>query len=364
MYPELEFINFCKREPDVRLDILPEMLLIHRLETPNASINTKINYILDFLGWWDEEYHSLEDIYPEKKDEEISFFGLILHYYLSDDIKTILLLLLTSHHHQANVILRRVIEYTLYSICLDILSRFGTAKFNIFDIYWDSKEWKKLLRNQRINEKDMNKKLDEIYELNKNNDENEVEFRERFFREGNELDFWMLMHKFICKECLKSKQLSSDEIEFEVIPDSEDEIIYPHFIWWSGNKPKCGYCKKNVATNSVFHALPMETIFIILKKFLSDNSKNSISNLAKIYSIFSNYFVHFSTNNFPSDDSAIFQVNNNEINLRGFDGTHFILKNLSIILCDYFILLNNKHQIFDDIEHCKKRKRNFSSFID
>jgi len=88
----VEFIKFCKKETDVRLDLLPEMLLIHRLETSNESINTEINYILDFLGWWDEEYHSLELVYPDKKEEEISFFGLILHYYLSDDIKTILLL--------------------------------------------------------------------------------------------------------------------------------------------------------------------------------------------------------------------------------------------------------------------------------
>ena len=115
MNDSMDFIHFCNREPDERLDLLPEILSINRMEIPNESIKLEINYILDFLAWWDKEYHSLKDIYPEKKDEEISFFGLILHFYLSSDIKTILLLLLTKQHHQANVILRRVIEYTIYS---------------------------------------------------------------------------------------------------------------------------------------------------------------------------------------------------------------------------------------------------------
>jgi len=360
MSDSLDFIHFCNREPDERLDLLPEILSINRVETPNGSIN--INYILDFLSWWDAEYHSLKDIYPEIKDEEISLFGLILHYYLSDDIKTILILLFTKQHHQANVILRRVIEYTIYSICLDILSRYGTAKFNVFEIYWDSTEWKKLLRNQRINEKDMNEKLDEIYELNKNNNENEAEFRKRFFYEGNELDFWMLMNKFICKKCLKDKNLITDEIEIEEISDSEEDIIEPHFTWWIGKKLKCEYCN-NVATDYVFHALPLETLSIILKKFLSDSSKIYLNNLMKIYSLLSNYFVHFSINNFPSDDSAFFYVNKQKINLWGFDGTVYILKNLSFILCDYFVILRNKHKISENTGLCDIKKNEFSSFI-
>jgi len=363
MNDSMDFIHFCNREPDERLDLLPEILSINRMEIPNESIKLEINYILDFLAWWDKEYHSLKDIYPEKKDEEISFFGLILHFYLSSDIKTILLLLLTKQHHQANVILRRVIEYTIYSICLDILSRYGTAKFNIFEIYWDSEEWKILLRNQRISEKDMKNKLDEIYKLNKNNDENKVEFKERFFSEGNELDFWMLMNKFICKKCLNDKNLVSGEIEFEEIPGSEEDIIEPHFISWSGNKPKCEYCDKNDASDLVFHALPLETIFIILKKFLSDTSMNFLNNLKKVHSILSNYFVHFSTNNFPSDDSAFFSVNKQKINLWGFDGTVYILKNLSFVLCDYFVILRNKHKISENTGHCDIKKNEFSFFI-
>ena len=362
MYPELEFIEFCKREPDERLGLLPEILLIQRLEIPKENIN-KLNYILDFLGWWAEDYHSLKTVYPDKKDEEISFFGLILHYYLSDDLKTILLLLLTNQHHQANVILRRVIEYVIYSICLDILSRFGTAKYNTFEMYWDAKEWKKLLRNQRISEKDMRNKIDEIYELNQNNNENKEEFRDRFFHEGNELDFWMLMQKFICKNCLAKKDFIYDEIEFNEIPDSDEDIIEPHFSWGE-NIPKCEYCKKHDASDFVFHALPLDTIFVILKKFLSDNSMNSLSNLDKIYSILSNYFVHFSTNIFPSDESAFFDINRKEINLWGSEGVVYMLENLSIVLCDYFVLLKSKHKINDDVEHCKIRKRGFSSFIE
>ena len=99
------------------------------------EIKDKINYILDFLWWWDGEYHFLQEEVLEDANYEkyVSFFGYILHIYISDDIKTILTLQITGHPHQINVLLRRIIEYTLYSLYLDLLSKFDTTKFNVFE---------------------------------------------------------------------------------------------------------------------------------------------------------------------------------------------------------------------------------------
>lgn len=360
----VDFIHFCRRETDERLKLLPEVFSI-KWESLNANENVKINYILDFLKWWDDEYHSTvrSILQDDTSNEDVGFFGGILHQHISDDIKAILGLLLTRQHQQANVVLRRVIEYTLYTTCLDIISRFGTAKSNLFDIYWHPDEWKELLKKgQRMGDEDINNKIKLIYELNKITDESTTEFRKRFFREGNEFDLMMLMCKFSCKECESKENLIVDEFEFKEPEDSDEGIIEPRFKHWGEDKLKCEYCRENDAYGLVYHVLTMKTIFLILKKFMGDGSKNALSNLEKVYSILSTYFVHFATNNVPTDDFADFRINNKEINLLGFDGIAYILENISMILCDYFIILKSKFEITDKIEHCNARKRNFSSF--
>ena len=87
-----------------------------------------------------------------------------------------------------------------------------------------------------------------------------------------------------------------------------------------------------------------------------------MSNLEKVYSILSNYFVHFATDIEPNDDSAEFEINNENVNLWGLDGVIYVLRNLSLVLCDYFILLKNRFKIDDSIQLCKVRKRKFVSF--
>ncbi len=357
---EFEFIRFCKTGSDERLENLPEVLGIRNVSIKEIEKH-KVNYILDFLGWWDEEYHfTQEEALKDEKYEKVGFFGYVLHEYISEDIKSILTLLLTGHRHQANALLRRVIEYTLYSVCLDLLSRFGTAKYNLLEIYWFPREWKKLLRGQRLSEREIDRKLDRLYQLNKKENETRQEFRKRFFREGDEADFLVLMYKLICKSCAeRMSHLIVEPIEIEDVSSDED-LVEPNFKY--PKAPKCEYCQKNVADALVFNVLEMSTLFKILKNLLEDRVVNAISNLEKTYSKLSNYFIHFATEIEPEAEHAEFEINNENVNLWGFDGVTYVLRNLSFILCDYFILLKNKFEIDDTVQHCSARRGGFSSF--
>ena len=90
--PQVKFIHFCRLKSEERLRRLPDLLGIKG--EIKDEIKDRINYILDFLWWWDGEYHFLQEEVLKDVDYEkyVSFFGYILHTYISDDIKTILTL--------------------------------------------------------------------------------------------------------------------------------------------------------------------------------------------------------------------------------------------------------------------------------
>ncbi|WP_290596531.1 MULTISPECIES: hypothetical protein [unclassified Archaeoglobus] len=360
-FPGVEFIHFCRDiEPEERLEKLPETLGVREVDITDNARNA-LNYIMDFLSWWDQEYHfTQEEILRDYDYEYASFFGYVLHSFISEDIRSILTLALTGHLQQANVLLRRVVEYTLYSVCLDLLSRFGTARFNVFEIYWLPREWKKLLRGQRVSEDDISAKLKKIYELNKKDEESLQEFRERFFREGNEADFLMLMYKSICKVCAeKKKHLKIEPIKFEEFP-SEGDVIEPVFNYWK-DYIKCEFCEEHKAFGLVFHVLEMKTVFKILKVLLEDRVVNAVSNLEKTYSVLSNYFVHFATD---VDSEHIAQLLKKDVDFLNYEGLIYTLRNLSMVLCSYFILLKNRFDIDDRIQYCEVRKNEFNSFFE
>jgi len=114
-----------------------------------------------------------------------------------------------------------------------------------------------LLRGQRLSEREIEYKLNRLYELNKKDNESKHEFKKRFFLEGNELDFLLLMYKPICRDCAERNQhLIVEEINFNE-PNPDEDIIEPNFRHWSDLI--CEYCKKKNAYGLVFHVLEMRT---------------------------------------------------------------------------------------------------------
>ena len=139
-------------------------------------------------------------------------------------------------------------------------------------------------------------------------------------------------------------------------------MIEPVFMHWHDN-PLCEHCGKRAANGLVFHVLEINTIFEILKKFFTGFSINALSNLQKIYKIYSNYFVHFSTTVNIDEDVFMRKIGKEKINICGFDGVVFVLRNLSFVLCEYFVILKNKFNVWDKVNYCKTRKNKFREFV-
>lgn len=328
---------------------------------------SEINYILDFLHWWQGEYWQCMDDVPilkEKFDDRVpTFFGGVLHTYFAGDIYVLVVLLLNDCHHQANVILRRMVKYTLYSIWLDLISKFGFIE--IFeDIYWDTTQWKPLIRGQRIKDQELKKKLKKIYDRIGKDGEELKDFRKRFFREGNEMDFFLLFSKIACEKCAMKKELKWDVLETNDEDLPGPEFVKPSFSYDQTQTPLCEYCGNKSVSYIAFCVPEIGTVFEILKKYFTDDTLNDLNDIQKIYGILSNHFVHLSFYVIPSqDDKAIFEINNKKVNLFGFEGTKYVLEKLSFILCNYFMILKNEFKYYEFPGKCKPRKRKFKSFF-
>ena len=240
--------------------------------------------------------------------------------------------------------------------------KFGSAIFDLFELYWHP-DWKKYLRGQRLTERDVERKLGILYDLNKRVEESKIAFKRRFFREANEADFFLLMCRAICTQCANKNKKEIMVLFSEKSFDEKASVIEPVFAHWPEN-PTCEYCRKREANGLVFHVLEINTIFEILKKFFTGFSINALSNLQKIYKIYSNHFVHFSVSVGVSEETFMRKIGNREINVCGFDSVIFVLRNLSYVLCEYFIILKNKFNVdTNEVNHCKTRKNGFRKFV-
>ena len=306
----------------------------------------------------------------QKNYSETVHLGIIFRSYVVSHLRAILTLILTGNHYHANIILRKVIEDVLYLVCLDFLSRFGKSgelKIDVFKYYlFDPRQRVKVLRQFKLPEKDFKDRLNELYKLNKIGNEEKEEFIERFFHDGNELDFILLLSRIVCNDCLKGKNYPYMPIDENVIELMGPAFKHPSFEFGF----KCELCEKKYkeVNLGVLPLIPdIETLYFILKKYVSDETKNALSNLRKTYKILSENFVHPSiTIDFTSNEFVV-EINNQKINLMGFDGLKYVLKNISFLLCDYYITLFNRYnfQRCSSIwsrNICKVRSKKFEKF--
>ena len=364
----IDFLNIAKEDdPQSRLCLLKSFLkapfeyLDHR--------TTEIEYILDFLTWWYHEWYESEksirknDIFDWSA--KIDFFGAILHSYLPSDLHGLFVLLSSGLYHQANVLLRRTIEYILFAVWLDLASKFGT----LFEFYWDPTEWKSALRHRKVKENELKKKWRPLYELNKNRGESLPEFKKRYFKEGNDLDFILLFSEGICKECIENQKQPGIFINLDKSEDIEgnqtnkedlDEMIRSRFIH---RLPiNCDYCENCEADAIMLHLLDLKVIFNLLKHFFAPQNINALNQLKKLYNCLSSYYVHFSMDPYPSREKALFKIGKEEINLQGFEGLYYALHKLSFVLCNYFMIKKNAFEVYKYPDSCKTRKSNFRAF--
>ena len=343
------------------------------LKAPFENIDhrtVEINYILDFLTWWYYEWYESEksirknDIFDWSA--KIDFFGAILHSYLPSDLHGLLILVSSGLYHQANVLLRRTVEYILFSVWLDLTSKFG----NLFEFYWDSNEWKPSLRHQKVKNKDLKKKWRQLYELNKTKGETLPEFKKRYFKEGIDLDFILLFSKRICKECNEKQEqpglfinVNMSEVKLngnQTTKEELNEMIQSRFI--HELSINCDYCGKCEATALVLHLPDLKVIFTLLKHFIVPQNINALSHLKQLYNCLSSYYVHFSMDPYPSRENALFKIGKEEIDLHGFGFLHYALQKLSCVLCNYFMIKKNAFEVYEYPDECEVRKRDFHTF--
>ncbi|RLI76169.1 hypothetical protein DRO97_01450, partial [Archaeoglobales archaeon] len=133
------------------------------------------------------------------------------------------------------------------------------------------------------------------------------------------------------------------------ILESEDALALESKVrhYSDNNILKCDHCGKS-PYGLVFCIPEIETTYEILKKYMSDEVINALNNLKKTYDILSKHFVHSSVSIDFADTEFIFNINNQEVNLRGFDGLKYVLRNSSLLLCDYYMVIKNRF----DFEWC------------
>ena len=316
------------------------------------------------MRWFDGELIFVKDLLEKiyKMQDDVSFFEYVFYADVFSDIKAILILYLNKCNIQMNVLLRRIIEYTLYSVCLDIISRFGSYKINLFEYYWYPAELKEELWSKyKLYKPDLEKRLNRLYELNRVDNESKSAFRRRFFRDGNEVDFFFsLLLKPICRECARKNNLDIHvEIDNNVPNSNPEEEHEPTFKLYK-DEPLCEYCKKNRAVGFLIQCPTFETVRSILKYTLSDESLNPLDKLDGLYSILSKYYVHFVEHSFDLE----FILDNRKVDFNSLEGVAYTLKQLSFILCDYLVLLKNRYGIdYKDVDRCEVRKSKFSKFF-
>ena len=348
----IEFLDYCKLN-DNRIEMIKKNLNINDL-----NVNDKVDYVLDFIAWWDYEY--CEFIRELNGSPETIHFGLIFRSYIVSHIRAILTLIFTKNYYHANIILRRLIEDSIYLVLFDILSRFGVHQINIFERFFLDSEWKvKAIRQHRITERDLKEKLKKLHRLNKIEGEEIKEFNTRFFERANIYDFYILLSKveLICNKCCK-KQSKADVFNCFI-----DAARFKHFF---NNEIKCGMCNNTKGLNLIPCIPDIDATFWILKKIVSKQTLNPLNNLKKMYDLLSKKFVHPSTEIDFERDNLTEKINNDEVNVLGIDCLNYTLKNLSFLFCDYYTLLKSKYKIalknVDCKEGCKTKKKKFEHF--
>ena len=355
---EVEFINLSHLDDrDQRLDKARQLLNI-----PNVK-EKETNYLLNFLDWWDTELHETEKqsqkLQKLRKQGKMMFFDAILHSYLPHNIMAIASLIASKLYFPVSSVLRNIIEFTLYGIWIDLISKGGDT----FEFFWDSGEWKPLLKTQRADERTIRDKTRVLFEYNKKGNEPLEKFRDRFFRKSNEGDMLIFFSKFFCEQCIDQrefKRLDVDLIRWEEVVPTENEVV-PIFE----HRLNCEGCGSSDIKWFAFYVPTKEIVFEVLKKYFDrGETVEALNDLRKYYDKLSEHFLHFSMDVPPfSDWKAIFRINRKSINFNSFQVVEFVFNRLSFVLCNYFMILKNefKEYIYPGI--CETRKDKFNWYM-
>jgi len=353
---EIEFIRLSHLiDQDQRLDRIKRLLNISSIKKREA------NYLLNFLDWWDNELHETRKqshkLQKIQKQGKMMFFEAILHSYLPHNVMAIMSLIASQSYFAVGSLLRNIIEFTLYGIWIDLISKGG----DMFEFFWDSRAWKSLLRTQRADERMIRQKTKTLFEYNKKSNESVEEFRDRFFRESNEGDMLIFFSKFFCERCIgqnEFRQLYVDLISWEETAPSKNEIVIPVFQ----HRLNCEGCGSSDIKGFAFYVPTKEIVFEVLKKYFEqDETLQALNDLRKCYDIFSNHFLHFSMDVPPfSGWNAMFRINQANIDFNSFQIVEFVFNRVSFILCNYFMILKNDFKVYRYPDICETRKDKFN----
>ena len=351
---EIEFIHLSHLDDQKRLDKASDLLNI-----PNLK-ERETNYLLNFLDWWDNEWHVTEKqskrLQKLRKQNKMMFFEAILHSYLPHNIMTITSLIASELYFPVSSILRNIIEFTLYGIWIDLISKGGDT----FEFFWDSGAWKPLLKTQRADEGMIRDKTRNLWKYNKKGNESLEVLRDRFFRESNEGDMLVFFSRFFCEQCIAQsefKRLDVELIRWEKVVPTENEVV-PVFE----HRLNCEGCGSSDIKGFAFYVPTKEIVFEILKKYYEPGETlEALSCLRKCYEVFSSHFLHFSMDVSPfSEWKAGFEIDRKKIDFNSFEIVEFVLNRLSFILCNYFMILKNEFKAYTYPDICQTRKDKFN----
>ncbi|MFW9992244.1 MAG: hypothetical protein ACFFD4_09380 [Candidatus Odinarchaeota archaeon] len=328
----------------------------------------------------------------------ISLFQVVFRDYLLEKAFSYLYLYAQGFKQDSMVVLRSFIEYCLFSVWYDTVTKFWPAMGEL----WYTEDWTSNFEAHKMSIADYDFKIKRLKKSMANVALTKDEFEQKFLQEANPADFLLFLMKPICKNCSTKKRkvylidnvsvwdLDKAIKHFELdIPlkvrksvsepplDEQEQLTGNAIIkerlakrlelmtaismrangerlvikFEKPYKPlfghvhvtKCAFCNRNVAGQIIFQIPGINLVFIWLQKFLYE-SKQQIKKTKVLWKQLSDKFAHFSTSILPDVFEAPFSFYDENIDLFNPADMKMIFKDISQIIESYFTFQDELRQ--------------------
>ncbi|MHA1168812.1 MAG: hypothetical protein ACTSP4_02320 [Candidatus Hodarchaeales archaeon] len=357
--------------------------------------------VLSFIKDTENQISELNDLLKLTKNSfrdsvfkgSTTVFDDIFNRYIIEKAISFLLTYIRGFRHDSMVILRSFIEYLLFAIWIDTVTRFWPS----LEAMWKIENWYDHFEAHKMSINDHNLKMRRLRRANALMMLSQDEFEKKFSLEGNPADFLLFLFKPVCSTCLnrdkkkwwfyRTKFLSfkdiqekfgidklhlssvldeknhfkdkdqisgedNNEIDFGgrlrlmtlLSKRAENERLLWNFIDFSypifgfEHVKKCSYCQKRDASRVILQVPSLNIIFIWLQK-LYPESVLQIKKIKMLFIQLSNDFTHFSTSILPGRDKVIFKFYDDEFDLFNPVEMAKIISDLSRVTLNFTLFL-------------------------
>ncbi|MHA2295345.1 MAG: hypothetical protein ACXAEU_12805 [Candidatus Hodarchaeales archaeon] len=333
---------------------------------------------------------------------KVSLFQTVFNDYLLEKVVSFLYLYSLGLKQDSMVILRTFIEYCLFSMWFDTVTRFWPVMGEL----WYTEDWTANYEAHKMSISDYDLKINRLKKSSSLVILTRDEFEQKFLQEANPADFLLFLMKPICLDCSKRKRkfylidnvtawdfaqtIKHFELDIPLsIRDSDSNTLnsiseqppgkdintkklakrlefmttiskravgerlmikfekpYKPFFGHEHVK-KCAYCRKKEAIKIIFQIPGINLIFIWLQKYFPE-SKMQIKKCKLLWKQLSDNFAHFSTSILPDKNEALFSFYDESVNLFDPTGMNNVIEDIIQIVDSYLAFQSEVKQLDDD----------------